>query len=659
MIKTENLSKKYKLSRKNYFIALKDINFEMHDENMISIMGESGSGKSTFMNLVSTLDNPSGGRVYYNDKKVSFRSERRKSKYRKLNVGFVFQSFNLIADITVLQNVAVAMEIAGTGKKSREKRALELLKMVGLEDHINKKPALLSGGQKQRVAIARALANNPDVILADEPTGALDSTTSKEIMRLLKSISLSGTKILIVTHDPKVSSYCDRIVTMKDGQIIDDQVNEAKQLDVVCLPEPVKKSIRGLGFGGVFKLAKAAFTRKLKRNLLVAFSMAIAVSSILTTTLAKDTINNLFDDVEASYGNDDIAFILPTVYGDQNVVDQNREKLIEQSGILNDPNVVEYVHRYNLKYLEMSFTIGDNLNTTVFVSEMYPEGIDTFGPKDIQKGSTPKNDNEIVVNEEFLKSNNLNLENGIGAKVTVNYSDDNNVTFESREYTISGILNSSTPLVPAFLNMFYITYDEALSFGKSEKNYSSYVDTLVLLKDGTRNDFISKYENENNFSGEVQILKDLEEIDDFKAILSMVFIIFNVILGVSIVVAMILVAIMIYVSIVERMREIGVLRAIGAMKKDIRRMFYFEAIGIGILSGILALVIALSLTAVAVKFSTSYFDFNIFGVELSVHFNLSLIPITILSTTAIAIISSILSIFLGLKVSPVEALRRK
>lgn len=221
MLKVEILNKYY-INGEMKLHALKNINFEIGKGEYVAIMGSSGSGKSTMMNILGCLDREFEGEYTLDDIKISQIDEKDISKIRNLKIGFVFQAFNLLPKLTALQNVELPLVYAGVHKNEREKRAKEMLEKVGLGERIHHKPNELSGGQKQRVAIARALVNNPAIILADEPTGNLDSVSEKEIMELFTELNSQGKTIIIVSHEPEVAQYVRRILLFKDGEIIRD-----------------------------------------------------------------------------------------------------------------------------------------------------------------------------------------------------------------------------------------------------------------------------------------------------------------------------------------------------------------------------------------------------------------------------------------------------
>ena len=223
MIDIKELHKSYQMGA-NSLHVLKGINFEANEGEMVAIMGSSGSGKSTFLNIIGMLDEADSGSYTLDGKIIKNLNEKIAAKYRNQFLGFIFQSFNLISYKSALDNVSMPLYYQGMKRNLRTERAMHYLDKVGLADWAEHLPSELSGGQKQRVAIARALASNPKVLLADEPTGALDSTTSYEVMELIQAINDEGKTILCVTHEDDIAHMCKRIVHLKDGLIIDDDL---------------------------------------------------------------------------------------------------------------------------------------------------------------------------------------------------------------------------------------------------------------------------------------------------------------------------------------------------------------------------------------------------------------------------------------------------
>jgi putative ABC transport system ATP-binding protein len=222
MIRTENLTKTYQMGSTEVH-ALQGVSMDIQRNEYVAIMGPSGSGKSTLMNLIGCLDTPTSGRYWLNEKLVSELNDDELARIRNKEIGFVFQTFNLLPRATALHNVELPLVYSGVPAKERTERARKSLELVELSDRINHKPSELSGGQRQRVALARALVNNPSIILADEPTGNLDSQTGVEIMKLFGRLHAQGNTIILVTHDRDVAAYARRVISFRDGRVASDE----------------------------------------------------------------------------------------------------------------------------------------------------------------------------------------------------------------------------------------------------------------------------------------------------------------------------------------------------------------------------------------------------------------------------------------------------
>ncbi len=229
IIEIENISKIYQMGQEKVF-ALRDVSLKIHENEYVAIMGPSGSGKSTLMNLIGCLDTPTFGKYLFNGMDVSQMDDNDLAKIRNKEIGFVFQTFNLLARATAQKNVELPLVYAGISTSERHRRAEEALSDVGLGDRVTHKPNELSGGQRQRVAVARALVGNPSIILADEPTGNLDSKTGIEIMQLFNNLWEQGNTIILVTHEESIAKYAKRIIRLLDGYIESDEINEDQKI---------------------------------------------------------------------------------------------------------------------------------------------------------------------------------------------------------------------------------------------------------------------------------------------------------------------------------------------------------------------------------------------------------------------------------------------
>ena len=223
MLRTENLTKVFRTEEVET-TALNGVNIEVKDGEFVAIMGPSGCGKSTLLSLLGMLDNPTGGHYFLDGEEVSHLREKDRTRFRKGRIGFVFQSFNLIEELTVEENIDLQLRYLGIGRKERRERVLEILRKVNLSQRAGHYPQQLSGGQQQRVAIARAVVGKPRLILADEPTGNLDSKNGLEVMELLSSLHAEGSTIVMVTHSQHDAAYADRIINLFDGEVVENTV---------------------------------------------------------------------------------------------------------------------------------------------------------------------------------------------------------------------------------------------------------------------------------------------------------------------------------------------------------------------------------------------------------------------------------------------------
>jgi len=223
MIELKDITKTYRMGEVD-FTVLFGVSLNVQSGEFIAIMGPSGSGKSTIMNIIGCLDRPTSGLYRFEDREISAMTDDELASIRNVKIGFVFQTFNLLARFSALKNVEVPLIYGGVPARLRKGRAIPMLEKVGLADRLHHKPTELSGGQQQRVAIARALVNNPPLLLADEPTGNLDSRSGEDILNILTKLNEQGVTVIIVTHDQNVAARCKRIINVKDGQIISDQV---------------------------------------------------------------------------------------------------------------------------------------------------------------------------------------------------------------------------------------------------------------------------------------------------------------------------------------------------------------------------------------------------------------------------------------------------
>ena len=295
MLRCENIIKDYPTSEEVVH-ALKGVSLSFRNNEFVSILGQSGCGKTTFLNMIGGLDHYTSGDLIINGKSTRNYKDKDWDTYRNHKIGFVFQSYNLITHQSVLSNVELALTLSGVGKEERKKRAIEALTKVGLKDQIYKKPTQLSGGQMQRVAIARAIVNNPDIILADEPTGALDSSTSIQIMEILKEIS-KDKLVIMVTHNPELAQkYSSRIIRLSDGEVISDSnpYNEFEELNNSQIDKKTSMS-----FKTALSLSLNNLMTKKARTILVSFAGSIGIIGIALILSLSNGVQSYIDSVES------------------------------------------------------------------------------------------------------------------------------------------------------------------------------------------------------------------------------------------------------------------------------------------------------------------------------------------------------------------------
>ncbi|MFT6896844.1 MAG: macrolide transport system ATP-binding/permease protein [Paraglaciecola sp.] len=306
--------------------VLKNINLQVHRGELIAIIGASGSGKSTLMNIIGCLDKPNKGRYFINGQDTSTMDEDELAALRRENFGFIFQRYHLLGDLTAVENVEVPALYANEGQQSRQEKAQKLLTRLGLSDRLDHKPSQLSGGQQQRVSVARALINGGDVILADEPTGALDSSSGEEMMKLLQELHRDGHTIILVTHDPKIAQFAERVIEIKDGEIIGDKQNPRVQEPIEPLPQCKKSDGKkqqappGVNWSRYFealKMALIGMSNHRLRTFLTMLGIIIGIASVVSVVaLGAGSQQAILDNI-ASMGTNTIEIKPGTGRGDR------------------------------------------------------------------------------------------------------------------------------------------------------------------------------------------------------------------------------------------------------------------------------------------------------------------------------------------------------
>lgn len=681
MLSLKNVNKYYKSV--NNFHALKDITINVNEGEFVAILGESGSGKSTLLNVISGLDEYESGDITINGVSTKDFSKKEWAIYRNNYVGFIFQEYNLVDHLTIAENVELPLLLQGVSPKEARKKALEECKLLGLINHVNKIPNKLSGGQQQRAAIARALITEPKVILADEPTGALDSENAKIILDILKVLSKDHV-VILVTHDEDFAiGYADRIITLEDGRIISDTNQNVIASDVtkeINLKRPnMKLSI-------LWKFAKNNLKKRKFRTFFTSLTMSIGLISIflilflvngirtevndfITSIIPKDQyfvkseINNSFlSDEDYNYIKSRIGNEVSEAYYQYTIIpltnnevgsykddEMNEVKIYEQKNysLIGIPTIKENFYS-NLKL------VGEypkNNNEVIISSKVAEEivGIKNIKEKDLNKTLTLLDDFNVerfssfdddgvqfkIVGIIYANSNDVFVLNSKLEEVSSNITEDDIALY----YQNYNNLHNSSLVDKSILNVFLNT--------KNQREIDSFADSLAskgLVLKNPENIINSSI---NNF---------------FDTVL-------YILLGtaaISLIVAGILVGLMIYISVVERIKEIGILTSIGARGSNIRSMFLFESGFIGFLSSFLAFLISLLIALIINEIFNSTIGRLINSLNIPQLNTFTLMHIDIWSIVIVIAVSILFAMLCGLipaimasRLKAVEALRKE
>lgn len=779
MLQVKNVKKSYTTGEFTQ-VALDGVNINFRENEFVAILGQSGSGKTTLLNIIGGLDQYDSGDLVINGKSTKNFKDADWDAYRNNSVGFVFQSYNLITHLSILDNVEMGMTLSGVSSDEKKKRASEVLERVGLKEHLHKKPNQLSGGQMQRVAIARALANDPDIILADEPTGALDTTTSEQIMDLIKEIA-DDKLVIMVTHNPELAEqYADRIVNFRDGHVINDS-NPYSEVEDSSHYELKKTS---MSFFTALKLSGKNIATKKWRTGLTAFAASIGIIGIALIL----SLSNGFQKQIDSFQSDALAEYPITI--SQQAVNMDEESLSELRSegpmskkefvksdevFLYNPEESSITHKndINQEYLDylnkldpdwvrsIGFTriVGMNLVRKVddevkpvSVSSgisgqgssnggmtsmngvglsSYPapfrEDTESYLEKnyDVLAGSYPKSDTEMVlvvdsknrIDQATMKNLGFDIEKADAIKFddivgTELKLIDNNQYYEKTnlgnfvpktDYTemydtsdmslkISAVVRQKEDVQVAMLGSG-IAYSDTLveqiidrekesDIVKAQKDSDVNVMTMEQLDDDAKQTLLTYlggdsapmmvYIYPKDFETKDKIVDYLDAYNDGKdnkekivytdlastvtemtgGIMDGITLVLIAFASISLVVSLIMVGIITYISVLERTKEIGVLRALGARKKDITRVFNAETLIIGACSGLLGIAIAYALT-----FPVNQIIENMTGLTSVSQLN----PIHALLLVAISIILTLIGGSIPAKMAakkdPVEALR--
>ena len=661
-LELKHVFKDYKMENKSKFTALTDINISFEKGELVSIVGESGSGKSTLMNLIGGLDSDYQGIINIDGKDLKSFKDKQLDDYRKKKIGFVFQSFNLIPHLSVLDNVSIALTLSNVKESIKNAKAVEILTKLGLKEHIKKKPTQLSGGQKQRVAIARALINDPDIILADEPTGALDSDTTLQILDILKDIADTQNKLVImVTHSEKVAKISSRIVEIADGKIVRDELkkdyvkNKPNSNLILSTNEKIndtenndeneqksgtkktkaKKAKEGhLTFLSALKLSFHNMWASKTKNFLMAIGVSISLIALILMLSFGAGLTGYINDLAQDYTNPNYVTI------SKSGKDKDGNDLEGNTGFLpqmfEEAEVNEISNELNT-YLESKnedfriITEGENKNLTYgFSMPTIGAGTILYTPPETGDGGevtppTPQmilytyttppyyTENNLIAgemsgeNEIMLSSAAIEyfgyetaeevIENDTHVTLNINFTIDGTEIKITKEVRVSAIIDVS---VFSSMMVMYLDYDFLNDCVVEAQNNEGILPTglkpsLLFINTGDERitDLINGYieTNRKDLSGSVE--EQLASM--FSEMMSTFSIALAIISGISLIVALIMILVVLYMSVSERTKEIGVLKSIGARKKDIKLIFSTESLLIGVLSGLTGIVCSLIL----------------------------------------------------------------
>lgn len=771
MLEIKHIKKSYKTGD---FVqkALNDVSIQFRQNEFVAILGPSGSGKTTLLNVLGGLDHYDSGDLIINGKSTKNFKAADWDAYRNNSVGFIFQSYNLIGHISIQDNVEMALTLSNVKKKKRRKRAREALKSVGLLEHAHKRPNQLSGGQMQRVAIARSLVNNPDIILADEPTGALDSNTSKQIMDLIQKIA-SDKLVIMVTHNQDLAyQYATRVIEVKDGKVVSDSNPLTKEEQE---EEQYKLKKTKMSFMEALYLSFNNIMTKKGRTLITAFASSIGIIGIALILSLSNGFDLQIDKFERgilsampimiskqSMDLDEESLVQLTgeeqeKYPDKQTVipkDNALESLVHQNKINDD--YIDYIENipsdlvYGVSYTKMTalnvLTEHDGKVSVADTQDIsfsaLPKSLDENTPNaameayyDILAGTLPQKKEDIVlivdasnrVNTEILQllgfdtMDEIPFDEIIGKTIKVALNDDfyvkmgdyfvrnpdlQSVYDNSITLTVSGILRMKEDF-PSYVASASLCYtDELLDEVIAANNESEIVkaqqasDVNVLtgmpFSDSTSNPSSSSsagmtitkdtvlgylgadqtpymiYLFPKDFESKDELLKYLDAYNDDKedddkviymdqaelissmssSIMSAVTIVLIAFSSISLIVSSIMIGIITYISVLERTKEIGILRALGARKKDISRVFNAETFIIGITSGLIGIGIALILTIPA-----NQIIYNLTELENVAILNPLHALILILVSMTLTMIGGFIPARIAAKKDPVEALR--
>ena len=644
IIEIENVNK-YFGEGENRVHVLKNISFEIKKGEFIAIIGQSGSGKSTLMNILGCLDRVTDGSYKIDGREISRFSKDELSELRQQKFGFIFQRYNLISTLTALENVALPAIYAGLSEKERNSRAEELLVKLGLGDKIKNKPNQLSGGQQQRVSIARALMNGGEIILADEPTGALDSKSGERVMEILTDLHKEGHTIILVTHDKNIANYANRIIEIKDGEIYNDSVKKIEDeiiKDSVKKINQVKKNLfySKAQFLESLKMATNAIITHKMRSLLTMLGIIIGIASIIcVVALGNGSQQKILSDIN-SLGTNTLDIFNGRGRGDRNA-NKKRNLTIKDADFLRKQFYTESVTPNvngsgTLTYGNKSYTaslrgVGEEYFN---VKGLELDTGKLFNRDDVINGS------QVVVIDENSRSQLFKDKNPIGEILI----------FNKRPLKIIGsVITKNNMSMNSSDLVLYTPYTTAMNRIIGDNHINSItmkikdnVDMQIAEKDVT-NILTIRHKAKDFFIMNVDTLKKTVEstTNTMKLLISCIACISLVVGGIGVMNIML-------VSVTERTREIGIRMAIGAKQRNILQQFLIEAILICLIGGVLGVGISVGFGII----------FNMVIKNFTMIFSIFSIVAAVLCSTMIGVIFGYMPAKNASELDPINALSR-
>lgn len=644
IIEIENINK-YFGEGENRVHVLKNISFEIKKGEFIAIIGQSGSGKSTLMNILGCLDRVTDGSYKIDGREISRFSKDELSELRQQKFGFIFQRYNLISTLAALENVALPAIYAGLSEKERNSRAEELLVKLGLGDKIKNKPNQLSGGQQQRVSIARALMNGGEIILADEPTGALDSKSGERVMEILTDLHKEGHTIILVTHDKNIANYANRIIEIKDGEIYNDSV---KKIETEVIKDSVKKINQvkknlfysKAQFLESLKMATNAIITHKMRSLLTMLGIIIGIASIIcVVALGNGSQQKILSDIN-SLGTNTLDIFNGRGRGDRNA-NKKRNLTIKDADFLRKQFYTESVTPNvngsgTLTYGNKSYTaslrgVGEEYFN---VKGLELDTGKLFNRDDVINGS------QVVVIDENSRSQLFKDKNPIGEILI----------FNKRPLKIIGsVITKNNMSMNSSDLVLYTPYTTAMNRIIGDNHINSItmkikdnVDMQIAEKDVT-NILTIRHKAKDFFIMNVDTLKKTVEstTNTMKLLISCIACISLVVGGIGVMNIML-------VSVTERTREIGIRMAIGAKQKNILQQFLIEAILICLIGGVLGVGISVGFGII----------FNMVIKNFTMIFSIFSIVAAVLCSTMIGVIFGYMPAKNASELDPINALSR-